>query len=129
MFVGANVAGSANPDVVNRGSGHCGHPRRFVVLSDREQQMLREVQRRFVAEDPDFVRSFEDVGRRHSTFSLRWAYAMPRAVYTIAIVVAVALGVLMLLVAAPGTGLLFAALATMIAVVRRRRDEQGPPSA
>jgi hypothetical protein len=118
-----------DPDVVHQRSGHRGHPRRFVVLTEREQKTLREVQRGFVAEDPDFARSVDDVGQRHSTYSLHWAYAMPRGVYTVAIVVAVALGVLMLLVRAPGTALLFAALATMISVIRRRRDEPGPSSA
>jgi len=99
------------------------------VLSDREQDTLRELQRRLVAEDPDFARSFDDVRLRHSTYSLQWAYAMPRWVYPTAIVAAVALGVLMLLLGAPGTALGFAALATMISVVRRRRDQPSPPAA
>lgn len=94
------------------------------MLSDRERKTLREVQRQFDAEDPDFSRSFDD-GLRHSTYSLQWAYTMPRWAYTTAIVVAVALGVLMLLARAPGTALLFAALATTIAMIRGRRDESG----
>jgi len=92
------------------------------MLSDRERKTLRDVQRQFDAEDPDFSRSFDDVGQ-HSTYSLQWAYTMPRWAYTTAIVVAVALGMLMLLARAPGTALLFAALATMISMIRRRRDD------
>lgn len=92
------------------------------MLSDRERNTLREVQRQFDAEDPNFSRSFVDVGQ-HSTYSFQWAYAMPRWAYTTAIVVAVALGLLMLLARAPGTALLFAALATMIAMIRSGRDD------
>lgn len=104
--------------------GRATHMRRFVVLSDREQRTLREVQRQFEAEDPDFTRSF-DVGQRHSTYSYQWAYAMPRWAYSTAIVVAVTVGVLMLFVGALGPALLLAALATMTSVVRRRGDEPG----
>lgn len=93
------------------------------MLSDRERETLRELQRQFVAEDPGLAGSFDDVGRRHSTFSLEWAYAMPRWVYTAALVVALILGVLMLLSRAPGTALVLAALATMISTLRKRRDE------
>lgn len=95
------------------------------MLSDRERKTLREVQRQFEAEDPAFTRSFDDIGRNRSTYSFQWAYAMPHWVYTTAVVVAVALGVLMLFARAPGTAFLFAALATMFSVVRRRRDGPG----
>lgn len=94
------------------------------MLSDRERKTLRELQRQFDAEDPDFSRSFDDVGQ-HSTFSLQRAYALPRWAYTTAIGVAVALGMLMLMARAPGTALLFAALATIISMIRRHRDD--PP--
>lgn len=94
------------------------------MLSDRERKTLRELQSQFDAEDPDFSRSFDD-GLRHSTYSLQWAYTKPRWMYTTAIVVAVALGVLMMVARSPGTALLFAALATMVLMVRRRRDD--PP--
>ena len=94
------------------------------MLSDREMETLREVQRQLVAEDPDFARSFEAVGRPDSHYSLHW---VPGWVYTTALVVAVALGVLMLLVHAPGTALGFGALATMIAAVRSRRNAEGGP--
>lgn len=94
------------------------------MLSDQEREALRELQRQFDAEDPDFSRSFDDVGQ-HSTFSLQRAYTMPRWAYTTAIGVAVALGMLMLMARAPGTALLFAALATIISMIRRHRDD--PP--
>jgi hypothetical protein len=97
---------------------------RFVVLNDRDRKTLREVQRQSDAEDPDFSRSFDD-GLQQSTYSVQWVYTMPRWVHTTALVTAVALGVLMVVARAPGTALLFAALATMISMVRRRRDD--PP--
>lgn len=94
------------------------------MLSDRDQETLRELQRQLVAQDPEFARSFDDLARRDSTFSLHRVHAMPRWVYTAAIAVAIALAVLMLLVVrAPESALAFAILAMMISVVRRRRDE------
>ncbi|MDN5859195.1 MAG: DUF3040 domain-containing protein [Pseudonocardia sp.] len=94
------------------------------MLSDRERETLRELEHQFEAEDPDFSRSFED-GERLSTYSMRWAYAMPGWVYPTAIVVVLAMGVLMLASRSPGTALLFVALAAMISIVRRSRDEPG----
>ena len=58
------------------------------MLGDREQQALLEVQRHLMAEDPDFARSFDEAGRQDSTYSVQWVYAMPRWVYTTAVVVA-----------------------------------------
>ncbi len=94
------------------------------MLNDRERETLREVQRQFVTDDPDFARTFEAVGRPDSHYSLQWMYGMPEWVYTTALVVAVAVGVLMLLVQSPGTALGFGALATMIAMVRNRRNDE-----
>lgn len=91
------------------------------MLSDRERKALRDLQRQFDTEDPDFSRSFDDVGRP-STYSFRWAFRIPRRTCTTAIVVAVALGVLMLLARDPGAALLFAALATMFSMIRPSRD-------
>lgn len=96
------------------------------MLSDREENTLREVQRRLASEDPTFVRSFDDAGQQYSTWSLQWPAALPRAAHTAAIVVALAFCVLMLVARAPGTALLFAAVAATIAVAGRRRDD--PPS-
>jgi hypothetical protein len=100
------------------------------VLSDREQEMLDEIQRRAVAEDPDFARSFEDIGRAgDSHFSLQWAHEMPRWVYTAAVLVSAAFSVLMLLALAPWPALVFMLLALLIAAARaRRQDEVGRTS-
>jgi Flp pilus assembly protein TadB len=86
---------------------------------------LREVQRQLMAEDPDFARSFDEAGRRDSTFSGQWVYATRRWVFATAVVAAVALGVLMLVVSGPGTALVVAVVATMIFVIRRRGGAPG----
>ena len=93
------------------------------MLSDRERETLREVQHRFVIEDPRFAASFDAVGRGASSFSVQWAYALPSWAYTTAMSVAAALGVLLLMVGASGGALFFAALATAIFLMRRRRDQ------
>jgi Protein of unknown function (DUF3040) len=93
------------------------------MLSDRERETLREVQHRFVTEDPRFAASFNAVGPGASSFSVQWAYTLPSWAYTTAMIVAVALGVLMLMAGAPGSALVFAALATAISLLRRRRDQ------
>lgn len=98
------------------------------MLSDREQQTLRNVERQLMAEDPRLARSFDDVGRQGSTFVVRWAYTMPRWVYTTAIGAAIALAVLMLAARDPGPALVFAALAAGAMVLRRGREEPGPRS-
>jgi hypothetical protein len=43
----------------------------LVVLSDCERQASREVQHHLMAEDPDFARSFNEAGRRDSTYSVQ----------------------------------------------------------
>lgn len=101
------------------------------MLSDRDRerdrQTLREVQRRWLAEDPGFVASFDAAGPRDSTCSVQWAYDLPRSAYTTALVVAVALVVAMLALSAPGSALLFAALAVVTAVLRcQDEDRRGP---
>ena len=91
------------------------------MLSDHEQRALLELQRQFLAEDPDFARSFDEVGQRDSAFSLQWVDAMPRWVPTAAVVGTVALGVLILTIGVAAVALVFAMLAVMIVVVRKRR--------
>jgi hypothetical protein len=59
------------------------------MLSDRERETLREVQRQLVSEDPSFARSFDALGKRDSSCRLSWAYTMPGWAYTTALVVAV----------------------------------------
>jgi Flp pilus assembly protein TadB len=78
-----------------------------------------------MAEDPDFARSFDEAGRKDSTFSGQWVHAMPRWVFSTAVGAAVALGVLMLVVSGPGTALVVAVLVTMIFVIRRRGAAPG----
>jgi hypothetical protein len=95
--------------------------RRFAMLSNHEQRTLLELQRQFLAEDPDFARSFDQVGQRDSVFSLQWVDAMPRWVPTAAVVGTVALGVLILAIGVAAVALVFAMPAVMIAVVRKRR--------
>jgi Protein of unknown function (DUF3040) len=95
------------------------------VLSDREREILHEMQRRLVTEDPDFARSFQEAGRRgDSHFSLQRAYETPRWAYTAALVVSVAFSVLMLVALAPWTALLFMTLAVMTAMARYHRDDE-----
>ena len=52
------------------------------MLSDHEQRALLELQRQFLAEDPDL----DEVGQRDSGFSFQWVDAMPRWVPTAAVV-------------------------------------------
>jgi hypothetical protein len=93
------------------------------MLSDRERETLREFQHQFVTEDPRFAASFNAVSPGASSFSVQWAYTLPSWAYTTATSVAVALGVLMLMAGAPGSTLVFAALATATSLLRRRRDQ------
>jgi Protein of unknown function (DUF3040) len=95
------------------------------MLSDRERPTLDEVQRRFATEDPRFSASFNRARPGASSYSVQWAYTLPSWAYTTAMIVAAAFGVLMLMAGAPGTALVFAALATSISVLRRRRDQTG----
>lgn len=93
------------------------------MLSDRERQTLDEVQRRLAAEDPHFAASFTEAGPGASSFSVQWPYTLPSWAYPTAMVVAATLGVLMLVVGAPGSALVLAALATGISLLRRRRNQ------
>src|SRR5690349_13625253 len=95
------------------------------MLSDHEQRALLELLRQFLAEDPDFARSFDEVGQRDSAFSLQWVDAMPRWVPTAAVVGTVALGVLMLAIGIAAAALVLAMLAATIVVLRRRRKAPG----
>jgi hypothetical protein len=95
------------------------------VLSDREREILEEMQHRLVTEDPDFARSFEEVGRRgDSHISLHRAFEVPRWAFPAAVFVAAAFSVLMLLALAPWTALLFMTLAIVTAVAWYHRDDE-----
>jgi hypothetical protein len=74
------------------------------VLSDHEWKTLRNVERQFLAEDPEFARSFDTRARQ-----LRRQQA-DRVSVKIAMAAAVLLGGLMLVVGSPGGALAFAAM-------------------
>jgi Flp pilus assembly protein TadB len=78
------------------------------MLSDREQQRLREIQRRFISDDPDFVREFE--AERTPTTTQR---PNPRP-YIIFVVSALAFGVLLLLAGSLAAALMLAIGAGLI---------------
>lgn len=89
------------------------------MLSERERQILHDMQRRLEVEDPDFARSFEDAGARGDThISLPRAHEVPRWVFTTALVLSVLLSVLMLVAMAPWPAALFMVVAMMFAAAR-----------
>lgn len=92
------------------------------MLSDHERKALREVERQFMAQDPDFTRFFDATGQP-STYSIQWIYEMPWWAYRIAIGLAVALGFLMVLAGAPWTAILLAGLAVLLMGIQKRRNE------
>ena len=82
------------------------------MLNDHERKTLREVERQFLVEDPEFTRSFatraQRLERRH----------LDGGLVKIAIVAAVLLGALMLVAGSPSGALAFAAVS--------RTDLAGP---
>lgn len=86
------------------------------MLSDRERETLHEIQCRLVVEDPGFTQSFDASEQRLS----RGPRGRHRA-YTVGIVVAVMLCVLMLMSQSPGTALAFAAIAGWLFMARGGR--------
>jgi hypothetical protein len=98
------------------------------VLNDHERKTLREVERQFLAEDPEFTRSFatraQHLERRH----------LDGGLVKIAIVAAVLLGALMLVAGSPSGALAMAALAGLIWLARRQsnntpgRPRRQPPT-
>ncbi|HEX2299942.1 MAG TPA: DUF3040 domain-containing protein [Pseudonocardiaceae bacterium] len=94
------------------------------MLSDREREVLDEVQHRFVIEVPRFAASFNGAWLDESSYSIQWAYTQPSWAYTTAMIVAVASGVVMLMAGAPGSALVFATLATAISLLAWSRDSE-----
>jgi Flp pilus assembly protein TadB len=92
------------------------------MLSDREQQRLREIQRRFMSEDPDFVREFEAAPKQPTT-----QQPNPRA-YIICAVSALVFGVLLLLAGSLATALMLAIGAGLIWSAWRPRRAPHTPS-
>ena len=91
------------------------------MLSDRERETLCQVQRRFVTEDSRFAAAFNAVRPGASSCFVQWSYTLPIWAYTgerrSGVRCAHADG------GAPGTALVFAALATAISLLGRRRDQ------
>ena len=83
------------------------------MLSDHEWRTLREVERRFLTEDPEFTRSFatraQHLGRAQGCVGIK-----------IFLVAAVLLGALMLVAGSPSGALAFAAVAGLTWLTRRR---------
>jgi Flp pilus assembly protein TadB len=92
------------------------------MLSDREQQRLREIQRQFMSEDPDFVREFDAAPKQPTT-----QQPNPRA-YVICAVSALVFGVLLLLVGSLATALMLAIGAGLIWSAWRPRRARHTPS-
>lgn len=87
------------------------------MLSDREQKALREVERQLMFEDPELARSFEVAEKSAAQRASR-----SRRTYTVWIVLTVALSVLTLAAGLPGTALVLATSAGLIALARRHCD-------
>lgn len=88
------------------------------MLSDRERETLQEIQRRLQVEDPDFARSFEPTEHRSP-------HDRHRRACTVSVVLALVLSLLMLVAGLPGSALLLAAGAALIAVARHLWDDSG----
>ena len=87
------------------------------MLSDREREVLNEIQRQFLLEDPGLARSLAAGQQPRSTSQLRLAYS-------VTIVVALALGGLVLLAGSVLGALVFAAVAGGVALVRRCQADE-----
>lgn len=87
------------------------------MLSDRDRERLREIQRRLVTEDPDFVREFATRPRQ----------PVPRERYpdgvTLCLVGAISLSLLMLLGGWLLAALTLAICAWLISAAQRRLDD------
>lgn len=84
------------------------------MLNDHERRTLREFERQFQVEDPEFTRSFDTRAQRLSRRHL------DRPWFQIAIVAALMLGALLLVSGAPSGALAFAAIACLAWLARRR---------
>jgi hypothetical protein len=86
------------------------------VLNDHEREILREVERQFLVEDPEFARSFatraQRLQRRH----------LDGGLVKIFLVAAVLLSALMLVAGSPSGALAFAAVTALIWLTRRRSN-------
>lgn len=93
------------------------------MLSDHERDSLLGIERWILAEDPDWVRAFHEVGQR---FGRRYAFA--RIGYVVALVFSATLTVLMFVAHDAGVGLFFAGMAAgLVWLIRRRRRRAREP--
>jgi Flp pilus assembly protein TadB len=93
------------------------------VLSDRERETLREVERRILDEDPGFARAFQERARRLPSGSA-WGTGM-----TVFVIVGVLASAVVLVAGSLGFALAFALATGLIWLVWRLEDgapPQGP---
>lgn len=91
------------------------------MLSDRERATLHEIEGRFLAEDPGFVRTFDARAQR-----LPSASRTPIAEYTILTWITSILSVLLLLAGGWAGALLLALVAVALSLARRRGGAPTP---
>ncbi len=91
------------------------------MLNDHERKTLREFERQFQVEDPDFTRSFDTRAQRLHRRQLDGAW------FQIAIVAAVLLGAIMLVAGSPSGALAFAAVAGLTWLARATVERRPRP--
>lgn len=95
------------------------------MLSDHERSTLHEIQRQFLAEDPQFVQIFDTPARRLPADAPKPLNG-DRRIYTVLMWMATMLGLVLWVAGSPGGALLFAAAAVMFALAVRRGDATTP---
>lgn len=96
------------------------------MLSDHEREALVEIEHRLLADDPEWIMTFDAAGRRVSRQrAFEWTFQV------VALAASVALTMLMVAAHAPGPALFFATVAGLLAwLVRglhRARKPAGSP--
>lgn len=95
------------------------------MLSDHERAALRKVERQILAEDPQFVRTF-DTRAQQLPGGPRRPLNQDQRTYTVLMWVAAALSLLMAVAGSPGGALLFAVVAVTFALACRRGGTTTP---
>ncbi|MGH3917899.1 MAG: DUF3040 domain-containing protein [Pseudonocardiaceae bacterium] len=95
------------------------------MLSDHERATLHEIQRQFLAEDPEFVQTFDARTQRLPRAS-RQPIDKHRRTYTVLMWITTMLSVLLLIAGSVGGALLLAAVAVALSLARRRGDAITP---
>lgn len=99
------------------------HPRRCVMLSDRDREALDEIQQGLMNEDPQFTGTFERTAR---DLAVRGPGAR-RTALTVMLVIALMLTVLMIVVHAAGPALFFTAVACWLIWLKWGRPARDGP--